>query len=541
MKTRKSLLTLIAALMILVLAACTSTAEDAADAVATAADTAADAAADAADSAADAAAEAVDAAATAAAEAAEAAGEAADAAATTAAEAADAAEDAMDDAADAADDAMDDMMGGCSPAEDGAYAGIDPSGQQITWWHQHSGSREEGLLEMVADFNADNECGITVEAINQGGYDDIRDKVNVSIGAGELPAALLVGYQNDQAFYQLNDTLVNLDDLIFDHHWGLSAEEADDFYSGFFNQGIHTSFDNQRLGFPPNRSIEVMYYNKTWLEELGFSDPPTSPDEFRDMACAAAEANGDGTGGYILRDDASAVAAWTFAFGGDVLSEDGEGYVYNGDATVEALTFLKGMLDDGCAYFFTDGFPNPEFAARRALFTQGSTSGMRFYAGDIATFAEESSSDPDVWGVTAIPYTGEPTANVYGADVMITKTTAEQELAAWLFAKWFTQPENQARWLTISSYFPTRAGTADHLDEFVPGTAMEGFREQYDEALALLEFGKYEPQLISYSSVRDEAQKAYNEIMQGADIQSTLDALTEFANEQQAELMEDIE
>ena len=47
------------------------------------------------------------------------------------------------------------------------------------------------------------------------------------------------------------------------------------------------------------------------------------------MACAAAEANGDGTGGYILRDDASAVAAWTLAFGGDVLNEDGTGYVYN--------------------------------------------------------------------------------------------------------------------------------------------------------------------------------------------------------------------
>ena len=135
--------------------------------------------------------------------------------------------------------------------------------------------------------------------------------------------------------------------------------------------------------------MEVLYYNLTWLEELGFAGPPTTPEEFEEMTCAAAEANGDGTGGYILRDDASAMASWTFAFGGDVLNEDNTGYVYNGQATVDAMTMLKRMLDNGCAYFFTEGYPNPEFAARRASFTQGSSSGLPFYANDIVTIAEE--------------------------------------------------------------------------------------------------------------------------------------------------------
>ena len=75
--------------------------------------------------------------------------------------------------------------------------------------------------------------------------------------------------------------------------------------------------------------MEMMYYNQTWLEELGYDGPPTTPDEFKEMACAGAEANGDGTGGYILRDDASAVAAWAMAFGGSVLNEDGTGYAYD--------------------------------------------------------------------------------------------------------------------------------------------------------------------------------------------------------------------
>src|SRR5512145_3302373 len=84
----------------------------------------------------------------------------------------------------------------CAPATDGPLAGVDPSGQTVVWWHNHSGSREENLLPLLEQFNTTNECGIVIEAQNQGGYNDIRDKVNASIAAGELPAALVVGYQN---------------------------------------------------------------------------------------------------------------------------------------------------------------------------------------------------------------------------------------------------------------------------------------------------------------------------------------------------------
>ncbi len=427
----------------------------------------------------------------------------------------------------------------CAPTAEGDLAGVDPRGQTITWWHNHSGSREEGLAGLVQAFNDTNECGITLVAENQGGYDDIRDKVNSSLNAGELPAALIVGYQNDQAFYQLNQGLADLNTFVNDAHWGLTAEEQADFYAGFFNQSIHPVFDNQRLGFPPNRSMEMLFYNQTWLEELGFSGPPTTPDEFYQMSCAAAEANGDGTGGYILRDDASAVAAWTFAFGGDVLSEDGTGYSYNNDAVVQAMTFLKQLYDDGCAYFFTEGFPNPQFAARKAIFAQGSSSGMPFYLADVNTAAADAGRAPDVWGATAIPHTTpDPVVNIYGGDVMITANAPEQELAAWIFVKYFTSPEVQAQWSQISGYFPTRVSSAALLADFL---AESEYGAQYQQALDLLPYSAYEPQLISYQAVRDATQAAFNSIMQGADIQETLDQLTEDANALEAELMAEIE
>jgi multiple sugar transport system substrate-binding protein len=421
-------------------------------------------------------------------------------------------------------------------AAEGAYAGVDPSGQTVVWWHNHSGSREENMLPLIEEYNQSNAYGITVEAQNQGSYNDIRDKVNASIAAGEAPAALIVGYQNDQSFYQLNDTLVDLNTLIDDATWGLSAEDKADFYQAFLEQSVNPLFDNQRLGFPPNRSMEVIFYNQTWLEELGFSGPPTTPAEFKEMACAASAANGDGTGGFILRDDASAMAAWTFAFGGDITTEDGLGYIYNSPATVEAMTFLKDLYDSGCAYFFTEGFPNPQFAARKGIFAMGSTSGIPFYAGDVATFASEAGKEPDVWGVAAVPHTtAEPVQNVYGGDVMIVKTTPEQELAAWDFVKWFTTPEVQARWVEISGYFPTREGTSEFFSEKIKADG------PFNQGVAMLPYSAYEPQFISYTAVRDAAEKAFNEIMQGADIQTTLDSLTTFANDQERLMQEEMQ
>ncbi len=144
--------------------------------------------------------------------------------------------------------------------------------------------------------------------------------------------------------------------------------------------------------------------------------------------------------------------------------------------------------------------------------------------------------DPDVWGVAAIPHTtAEPVQNVYGGDIMILRTTPEQELAAWIFIKWFTSPEIQAEWGKISGYFPTRASTSQYLTDYLSENV------QWAQAVELLPYGKYEPQLISYQSVRDAATQAFNEIMQGADVQATLDALTENANAMQAELMAEVQ
>jgi len=123
-----------------------------------------------------------------------------------------------------------------APAEPAApadpWADVDPSGQTIVYWHQHSRAREEALNEIVAEFNATNEYGITVEAEFQGSYGDIFNKMLGVLNTPDVPN-VVVAYQNQAATYQLADGLVDMNSLVNSPKWGLTEEEQKDFFQGW--------------------------------------------------------------------------------------------------------------------------------------------------------------------------------------------------------------------------------------------------------------------------------------------------------------------
>lgn len=426
-------------------------------------------------------------------------------------------------------------------SEDRDYDAIAPedlSGVVVTFWHQHTGAREEALVEMVNAFNETNEYGIVVEASNQGGYGDIFQKMTTSLaaGGGDLPS-LVVAYQNQAATYEVVDGLIDMNPLVDSPVWGLSEEEQADFFPGFFEQDVFPTFDNERLGFPPNRSMEVMYYNETWLAELyaagaiSFEGAPVTPEQFYEAACAAVEnpfsaATGENAAtGYQLSADASRFASWTFAFGGDIFDYETGEYSLNSDAAVEAMSFLKTLFDDGCATEVFESYGDQtNFGAGTTLFSVGSSSGLPFYR----TAVEEGAGH--AWSVAALPYvTEEPVQNIYGASVSIPVTTPEEELAAWLFVKYYTTAENQALWAEVSNYFPVRASSADSMTEYFEADPA------YATAFELLEYGIAEPPVPGYDPVRDEMEVVMMSIVTGEDdreIEEILAELNDYANEE---------
>jgi ABC-type glycerol-3-phosphate transport system substrate-binding protein len=398
----------------------------------------------------------------------------------------------------------------------------DLNGVTIEFWHVWDGVVGEALQGIVDEFNATNEYGITVEAYDQGNYGDIFNNMNAAINTGDLPD-VAVGYNNQYlAWDAAGNVIVDLTEYVNDPMVGLDEATIADFYPSFWAQD---DIDGKRLGIPAQRSGQFMFYNATWAQELGFDGPPTTPEEFKEQACATVEANNtddnpdnDGTGGWFLNTGSSTLAGWIFAFGGEI-ENPGEGYNFNTPEAVEAFTFLKEMYDEGCAWTPENRYPNPEFATRQGLYYTSSIAGLPFQQA-----AFEDVGNTDEWTVIPFPSKGggDPVIDIYGPSFAMVEATPEEQLASWIFMSWFTEPQNQAAWVESSGYYPTRASTMDYLESYIADNP------QWAASRDLLEFGKFEPRYESWSSVRYEMQDAAAEMFQeGFDNATIADLLAE--------------
>ncbi len=380
-------------------------------------------------------------------------------------------------------------------------------GVEVEFWHVWSRGTGEAIEAMAADFSATNEYGITVTPINQTGYSEQFTAMNAAINTGDLPD-VVVGYNNQYlAWDSAGDVIEDLNPYVNNPSFGFTTEESADFYPAIW---ASDSVGDEQLGIPAQRSGAYYFYNYTWAQELGFDNPPTTPAEFKEQACASAEANNadadpdkHGTGGVFFTASASTIAGWVWAFGGEV-EIPGEGYSIDTPEMLEAITYWHELLSEGCSWTPEATYPNPEFAARLGLFFGSSIAGLPYQTGDFA-----DAGNDDVWGPIAYPTVGgTPVVDIYGPSFAMVSSTPEEQLASWLFMKWFTEPENQAKWIEASAYYPTRASALDLLGDYMESN------EKWTDSLAYIEYGKVEPRFESYQSVRYAIQDAIVQIAQ---------------------------
>ncbi|MCP4417678.1 MAG: extracellular solute-binding protein, partial [Chloroflexi bacterium] len=248
-----------------------------------------------------------------------------------------------------------------------------------------------------------------------------------------------------------------------------------------------------------------------------------------EMACAAAaqpfSKNESGfSTGLELDTDASSLAAFVFARGGDIFDYENVTFTYNTPEAVAATIMMQELFNKGCITEIAEMFGDQtDFGNGKTLFTTESSSGLPYYAsavddGEIGGFA---------WSVAPIPYTGaEPVQNTYGGNVSIGKTDPQTQLASWIFLKYWFESANQASWVEASNYFPARNSVAANLSSYMAENAA------YGTAFDLLQYGKSEPQVTSYDNVRDAAEQAFIDIVfSGADAETTLANLEANANQ----------
>ncbi len=360
---------------------------------------------------------------------------------------------------------------------------LDPdllSGTQVTFLHPWSGETGQTLYFLVAEFNQSNEWGIQVVleepgslglAINelaQGG----ADKPGVDLVA--LPAYELLRLDLE------GQAVVDLNPYVGSQQYGLSEADQKDFYPLFWN---HNLVDGKLYGIPAQETAAILFYNKTWAEELGFTQVPTSTQHFRNQVCAA---NGvfredndrlnDGLGGWLISKDASTWLNWLKAFQAvDSVTPIDQ---LSSSRTQETFTYLFNLQKDACAWEGRQPEPYDYFATRQTLVYSGTLQ-------DIApqTAAFERNGSQDQWQVILYPSSSDSKMLIDDLSYGITATDPVDQLASWLFIRWLSKPEIQVRLLNNMGSFPLGSTAQAQM------TAFRTSYPQWGEAVSLRPFG----------------------------------------------------
>jgi ABC-type glycerol-3-phosphate transport system substrate-binding protein len=262
-------------------------------------------------------------------------------------------------------------------------------GMIIHFWHPWSGSTKKAIDSLVEEFNLKNPWGILVTAVAFLGYDQLAKEIETNRQTSDFPqvvAALL----HQALIWDQELPLVDQQTYIFDQNWGFKPEEKANFNQVFWDQDI---ISGRRLGIPAYQTGQILFYNQTWAKELGFQSPPATAEQLRQQACVAAQANlkdgnsdNDGTGGMIVSTDPGVILGWMEAFGGNpIVASFGTPtpigkatktshppaaqsvYQFDTPKTEEAITFLRKMYDEGCAWQSQSQTSEEPFARRHPL------------------------------------------------------------------------------------------------------------------------------------------------------------------------------
>lgn len=251
------------------------------------------------------------------------------------------------------------------------------------------------------------------------------------------------------------------------------------------NEG--SQYEGRTFGLPITVSSRALYYNKDLFQRAGISTPPTNWDELRKDSQAVhalgADAYGFGIQGNGVQGTDVETSTYFYYFlwgnGGDILTKDGTRPAFNGIEGQQAITFLKGMIDDGLTE------PNPTQSSRKNLedaFVQGKLS-MVITGPWLATrLAKEA---PDLhYGLAAIPYQTTPTT-LAAVDTLILFKQAKNKDAAWKFVEFLYQDKYRLKYDLTEGVLPEKISVAEN-SQIKDNPAFAFFMEK-------LPTGRFEP------------------------------------------------
>ncbi|MDB2124745.1 ABC transporter substrate-binding protein [Clostridium paraputrificum] len=310
---------------------------------------------------------------------------------------------------------------------------------EITFWHAMNGDLEKSLTSLTEKFMAENP-NIKVTLQNQSSYKDLQQKITATVASPKDLPTMTQAYP-DWMFNPIKDNLVT-DLTPYIENETLKFDNYEDILPSFREAA---KIDGKIYGMPFNKSTEVLWYNKTLLDELGLK-APTTYDELVQVAKTIKEKKGIAGAGF----DSLNTYYTTF------LKTEGKTFDSSFDVTSEASAkalnyYLEGVKEGYFRIAGTDNYLSGPFGNGTVAMYVGSNAGENFVKQGVG----------DKFEVAAAPYPTSASLQ-QGTDLYVfSSATAEQKTAAYMFLKFLTTKENQITWASETGYMPVRQCAID--------------------------------------------------------------------------------
>lgn len=371
---------------------------------------------------------------------------------------------------------------------------LDPDNPvSLTVWHYYNGAQQSAFDELVSEFNSSvgKEEGIYVESYSQGSVTDLEKAVTDAaagkVGSQELPD-IFSSYADTAYALEQQEQLVDLTQYF-------TAEELDEYVDAYIQEGYFED-DGALYLFPIAKSTEIMMMDQTdwdtFAEATGASLTDLSTIEgvaatakayYEWTDALTPDVPDDGKAFYGRDSMANYMIIGMKQMGTDIFS------VQDGEVTIQAdKEQLRRLWENYYVpyingYFASIGkFRSDDVKTGEILAYTGSTSSAMYFPDQVE--AEDGSTKAIDYVVLPAPVMeGGDNVNVQqGAGMAVTRSDAAREYAACVFLRWFTEKENNLRFVCDSAYLPVRkdANSVEALDQVIADQQLEVGSKAYD-------------------------------------------------------------
>jgi len=371
------------------------------------------------------------------------------------------------------------------------------------FWDRQDTQSAALMRELVETFNASSGL-LPIRWEHAGGYAEIFRKVSAGIQAGLLPA-MAVSYESMTSEYIAAGAAVPLERWIHDPVRGLSEKDLADFFPAALESNRYAAHGNRMYSFPLAKSVLVMYCNREVTRRAGVERSPDTWKAFLE-ACRAVRAV-TGKPALAMVPDCSTFSGMVFSMGGDVY--DGQRLLYDGPESMAILDLLEVMVREDLLFMASPGTFDDNIALVKgdAAFVLRSSSSRAYLlrvAGDQAA---------GLLDISPIPQKDprHPATVLFGPNVTLFAVPEEQQAAAWSFVRWFTEPEQSARWAVATGYIPVRHSAMEHPLIREAWAQWPPNRVPYE----CMRYARPEPNVDGWQQVRVLVERALVEVMSG--------------------------